>query len=423
MESTNSRDSITCRVKRILGDGAIVIMLSILSLGLIYLLEPWMSQHRGILNEATSEYENGWALANLFFNWQGAMVNTTLAIMAAGVLIIYIERIINKAWDEKAQPVLTETLTSLSEKTHKEIAQLQQKAKDELRLHYDKTTEILRSETIDDIVNSTDPKKLTESIPSFFKNAYGSHTASTHSLLHAINENVLPHCDHKVPHRSSYDKSIKIVDNKDGTFTWHEICRYKIHCITFDDDYPDCTITEDEDRIYFNANYLSNSIVGDIKNDADLKKHLVKIKIGGEVIFDSQKDLSITNGEIACTNGVDASYTLKGEYLLIKIKNKIELKNAWTQVEVQEKSIIKDTSLTLHQSSPLCRANINVNLPDGWKFENIIFSNASLWNYSEEPDHMLVAQTDQWLLPGIIGHFEWVRNDQESSALSETSSS
>lgn len=325
-------------------------------------------------------------------------------LMGAGALFVIWQAKghMKSLWQTTVSPVFANMQTSLQ--TH--IDTVQDSANKEFAENFEEASQLLRHNHIREVVQKATSAELKEVRSEYRAQLYGMHTKSELGLSAAIDSILGKYLDPKEPHRSSYSKMINVIETPEGSFRWDEVSSYKIHSICHDKDYRQASEVGPQAPIKHPIRYRSTCEL--IPGGQGLAQHKLKIKVSGEVIFDSERDLVDESDELATyeENGCTAKFEIVDGGIVVDFYKEILLSDAWTTVEIFESSISSDQNLTVGMSIPVCKAEISITLPQGYEFTNSAFS-IGKWEKTMELDYALVARNDGWVFPGLVASIDW----------------
>lgn len=276
------------------------------------------------------------------------------------------------------------------------------------------TTKTMLSERLlENIVSSSNPQSIRDQLKNIHARAYGEHCAMEQGFYTSINQKYLPFLERKKPHRSEYQQTVTVVENDAYSIKWHEVCTYKIHTIGYDTQYGEV----EEEGIDHRIKFSTMVEVSKLTLNGDNPSYSLKLNIDDETLFDAKDHLVVSKNGVVEVKNTDSDMEWlevkhTGNSLEIGINKPHKINKAWTKIEIIESSTITDDYFISRRNEPTYGANININLPDGWYFENINFGHPEDWNIHQHPVNTLSAHTRTWLLPGITFFCKWKRPKQ-----------
>ncbi len=260
-----------------------------------------------------------------------------------------------------------------------------------------------------DSIDCAPSSELRQGRDRIFERLYGCHITNARSLANGANKTLEPFFFGNRPHRSQIHSGITVVDNNDGTVTWSETSRYKIHCISLDSDYQQAALIRHND-VHYKIRYHSNSLLPNPVNTQEDLDECIKLSIDteGKTIFDSHEHL-IWNTKNRCIDSVIPSVQaeIKSGSLYIHVDLQIVLSSAWTSVDISEtnRMSVNDDFYTMSRKEPVFVCSFDITTPNSWEFKHHVFGNG--WQIKTRTPNVLSAHCPDWVMPGIIGHVAW----------------
>ncbi len=320
-------------------------------------------------------------------------IGSTLFI--GGFVIYFLATGIEKFFEKRISPIIKDHVDRLSN----ELSEVSSNTKD-----------LLSARLLDGVIDTTSRKVIRDKLQDLHSKAYGNHCASDKGLYYAVQEKMGPFYFTDKTHRSDYNQTVTIVDNDDGSITWHEVCGYKIHSVCFDQDYVDVECK----KISHHLRYGTLVKTDQISFEGEDTKYQLTISVDDKEIFNTKNDLCINDGQVCVNVKVDGvTIDQTKDNLKITLDRYIDITKAWTKVEIKESSIIYDEDFISRRHDPTCGAKININLPEYWTFESVVFGHPLDWEINQHPPHTLSASTQKWVLPGITFYCKWQKPVKE----------
>lgn len=266
------------------------------------------------------------------------------------------------------------------------------------------TKDLLSAKLLDGVVNASSQSEIRSKLRDFHAKAYGSHCGNDQGLYSAVESKLTKFYEADQPHRSDYNQTVTVVDNGNESIIWHEVCSYKIHAVSFDQQYGPV----EKKTISHNVRYSSIVKVAELSFDGEAPKYKLQISVDDREIFNSATDLRLVKGTVQIKEGVEGVVVNQSDSTLeISLDRNIQITRAWTDIQIKETSTIFDDYFISRRNEPTCGAKITMNLPDAWSFELIRFGHPEDWTIHQHPVNTLSAWTKGWVLPGITFFCKW----------------
>lgn len=314
--------------------------------------------------------------------------NAGIGLIALGIIFTIISTLFKEFWAGYIEPFLTDHINQLER---------------ELRKTRDATRTMLASHQLESAITQSTPQTAKSSFSSIYKKAFGNHCGSDGGLYKAIDKEIHPFLNPKTPHRSNHNSFVDITE-KGGAFVWNEVATYRLHTIAFDRDIMhDDVITS---PISYPLEYGTELKI----RDEDLDEYSLKITVAGTVILDSITHFTRNDAGLFVSSDPDVLIKYERDNLKINLSKNIEINEAWTDVEIEEKtrSPYEDDMLVGMRQHPTCGSTIHMRLPVGWQFEEINMSNNADWKVTHPGGkNALSANNPNWIMPGILYVCRW----------------
>ena len=327
----------------------------------------------------------GNAVVDFLFRKKEAAVTALSVVMGAGIIALALSSWAKRAWGSAVKPAIDEGFEALKQS--------------------------FSDDDIKNCVDRADPKELERVIRPFLAKIYGPHCMRDDSFV-AKNISDL-HCYFydETPHKSSYSKHINLREDGDGLVRWVERLSYRVHCVALDGAYYENVDSELSPK--FNVIYKSSASVPPIRSEEDLSRVDVTVNVDGVEVFNSREHLVYKDGRILWDlPGVVAAHH-DGEVFFLHYEREVDLTKAWTDVKVIENTVTydHDNTFALRTRGPICKGDMRIDIPEGWKFKQMIFGPG--WDYDEDPEGTLIAETKEWIMPGIVAYCSWEKIDRK----------
>jgi len=382
-------------LEKILGAGYMLMLLPAICLLALNPIYGFIESYASVIDSNGEITKPGNWLVDIAFDYQERLITLLLFLFALGLSFSYAEKYFKNLWKVAVEPKLAEKVSDVR----------------------DEIFGIVSTSTIKGILSNLESAPVKESLRDVYGKIYGAHCLRDNGLFSHVSQEFNPFLPEGSPHRSGYDRNITIIDNNDGTITWHEVCRYRIHCISFDSTFEHAgdveAVAPTFPLKYFTRSFQENTISTDAMDAYD-----VKISVSGNNVFDAKKDIYPQGGGLASSNPDIKRIGFDNGKFELQFEKEIELTKDWTEVEINETSLMSklDNSFILRSKTPICSSRITISLPVSWEFKEISFANKERWATTHNPPHVLTAKTDTWLLPGIIFICTWKAKNELSEA-------
>ncbi len=354
----------------------------------------------------------------LFVSWGSSIV---IGMLMAVVSITILRHGVELFWHHYLKPPLDEysKLLSMGVESHtqelsSDIGNKLQSLTDELSNFQLDANKLLKDNLLESVVSRSGPEYLTDKMNLIHEKAYGSHCSQAAGLYGAISNTLYPFLDPKKPHRSQHNQTI-VVSELDDKIIWKETSQFEVHTIAFDDTYITPGIIQKEPIEYL-LKFKSGG------NYVDLDKMVLEISVDGETIV-SLKDLLIIRPNES--DGEDELISKDAEILTIAHDNSgfvnflfhktIEITKRKILVKVHEESYLseEDNFYVAKREEPTYSSTISITLPPKWTFYNFTVPDETKWGSPNKTpfsdSSSMVADINDWVLPGIIISCNWCR--------------
>ena len=377
MNNESSKTHTVAYVKKYLGEGWLLIVSSMLAL--------FFSDKIFIILDKYKTHES----INFILSHKDKVILILVTALATGIAISYAAKRLKSFWQDSINPMISSELETLR-----------------------KAFSASHSENFEKAVSNMTCEALDSKTHSVLSRVYGSHCNNPDSFSQFILSKLGVYFHQASPHRSNYKRKITLVRCKEDPtrFLWHEVCSHKIHCISNGPNKNDQYIKEIKNPNKVPLTYNSKAIVGALNNPKDLDEHRVEVKANSTVKFNSEEELTLQEGKLFSSNKfATAEYDAGTRELTICYEEMLVLDREWTDVEITEHSILaeEDTNLFVRSKLPICRAEIDFTLPEGWVFSDVWFADDDQWRKNHSLPNRLIATTEEWLIPGTIFHCGW----------------
>lgn len=282
-----------------------------------------------------------------------------------------------------------------------------------------KYVNIVKTETIDRVLELAEKKDIEKNIKPIFEKLYGQHCVKDKGLFQQISRQIFPFLDPERVHRSNYTKKITI-ELKDNKQIWHEHCEFSLHCIALDADYVDVKNgSKFNYTLRYNPTMMVKNTPAKLEEIWNLKIGIVKDDGTKEVIFNSIDAVEIIDGKITTKDSADykIEVEIENNEFSCRFSKEIELTKAYTKIFITETSSLPENFFTLTTKEPSCGMDIDIHLPSNWEFlDSNVYNADKSWSVSSHPSNRLSCHTNGWVLPGIVFTCIWKQDLSDKKA-------
>ena len=370
------------------------------------------------------------SVASFFVNW-GLSVFFGMIVLCAVIEIL--KRGIGWFWHHYLEPplksygkILEDEVKASTKALSSDIENKIKQLSEELSSFQNDATDLLKDNLLDSVVSRSEPKYLEKKINLVHEKTYGSHCGKQDGLFSAVRKRLYPYLSAVKPHRSQHNQTV-VVGMADGKVVWKETTQFEVHTVAFDDSY-ETPLASTTSSVDYPLKFKSGG------NYVDIKDMILEIYVDGKNVAslqdlldfddaatDLSKKISSNNRDVLTIEHIGAGFINFQFHVLVKLEKKK------VQVKIYEESYLseEDNFYLVKREEPTYGSTISISLPSDWEIYNFTVPDEEKWGSPNstpyKTSNTIVADTNDWVLPGIVVSCNWSRPhaDNTSSASSE----